>query len=65
MGNIYYHIGISFAWIEKYHRAIEPLSKAIENSKDDMRYYHERAKCFVLNKMYQNALEDFNVVLDN
>ena len=64
LGNIYYHIGISFAWIDKYHRAIEPLSKAIEAHQDDIRYYHERAKCFTLVQMYENALEDFNIVLE-
>ena len=30
-GSIYYHIGISFANIEKYFRAIEPLTLAITN----------------------------------
>ena len=63
LGNIFYHIGVSFANIEKYHRAIEPLTLAIEQSKEDIRYYHERAKCFILVDQYERALSDFNTVL--
>ena len=48
MGNIYYHIGICFANIEKYERAISPLSTALKYSQHDIRYYHERAKCYLL-----------------
>lgn len=46
--DIHYHIGISFANLELYHKAIEPLSKAIERSQKEGCYYHERAKCYIL-----------------
>lgn len=46
--DIHYHIGIAFANLELFHKSIEPLTKAIELTKSEACYFHERAKCFLL-----------------
>ena len=46
--DIHYHLGISFANLELFEKAIEPLTRAIELSKIEPSYMHERAKCFLL-----------------
>ena len=46
--NIYYHLGLSYANLELFEYAIEPLTQAIEISTLEPAYYHERAKCYLL-----------------
>ena len=53
--DLHYHIGIAFANLSHYEKAIDPFSKAISlNPK--AHYYHERAKCFLIAEKPQLAL---------
>ena len=44
LADVYYHIGLSYARLEKFEKSIFPLSKCIEYNPNDIRYIHERAK---------------------
>lgn len=57
--DIYYHIGIAYSNLEKYHQAVEPLTKAI-GLEPKPKYYHERAKCLLLIEDNLHALNDLN-----
>ena len=61
--DIHYHLGISFANLEFFEKAIEPLSRAIELQKYEPCYVHERAKCYLLVGENQKALNDYNEVI--
>lgn len=72
--DIHYHLGISYANLEYFDKAIEPLSKVIDRSlllllqahsmqKYEAQYIHERAKCYLLVNENQKALDDFNEVI--
>ena len=63
LSNIHYHIGIAYANLNKFKKAVPSLNRSIELQKNEPRYYHERAKAFLLTKRYQEALEDFNQVI--
>jgi tetratricopeptide (TPR) repeat protein len=52
VADIYYHLGISYANLNMFAQSIEPLSKAIELSKYEACYIHERAKCYLLTGKY-------------
>jgi hypothetical protein len=53
-------LGISYANLELFEKAIEPLSKAIELNKIEACYIHERAKCYLLIDDFKNAVKDFD-----
>lgn len=57
--DIHYHLGISFANLEQFEKAVDPLTKAIELEKKP-KYYHERAKCYLEIGQNTLALADFN-----
>ncbi len=57
--DIHYHLGISFANLEQFEKAIHPLTKAIELEQKP-KYYHERAKCYLLIDKNTDALNDLN-----
>jgi hypothetical protein len=42
--DIYYHIGLAYCRVEKFEKAVWPLSRCIERAPSDIRYVHERAK---------------------
>jgi tetratricopeptide (TPR) repeat protein len=44
--DIYYHIGIAYCRVQKFEKAIWPLSRCIERLPTDIRYLHERAKAY-------------------
>jgi tetratricopeptide (TPR) repeat protein len=46
LSDIYYHIGLAYCNIEKFEKAIYPLSRCIEKIPSDIRYIHERAKAY-------------------
>jgi tetratricopeptide (TPR) repeat protein len=56
-------MGISYANLENYERAIEPLSKAIDLSPTEACYIHERAKCYLLTDKFDKALTDYTEVI--
>ncbi len=56
-------IGVSYANKEEYKEAIEPFTNAIARKKVP-RYFHERAKCYILLEKNQEALEDLNEVIE-
>lgn len=43
---IYYLIGLAYARVEKFEKAVFPFSKCVELKADDVRYIHERAKSY-------------------
>ena len=61
--DIYYHLGISYANLENFEKAIDPLSKAIELSPNEPCYIHERAKCYLLTDKFEKALSDYTEVI--
>ena len=62
--DIHYHMGISFANLDLFHKAIEPLTKALELTRTQSIYFHERAKCYLLIGCFQESVEDFTEVLN-
>lgn len=46
MPDIYYHIGLSYCYLQKYEKSIFPYTKSIELKPSEMKYYHERAKAY-------------------
>ena len=56
-------MGIAFANLEFFDKAIEPLSRAIDLSKFEPCYIHERAKCYLLVGQNEKALKDYNEVI--
>ncbi len=61
--DIHYHLGISFANLDFFDKAIEPLSRAIDLAKYEPCYIHERAKCYLLVDENERALKDYNEVI--
>lgn len=62
--DIHYHLGISYANMELYEQAIEPLTKAIQLMKTEACYIHERAKCYLLVDQYELSVKDFDRVIE-
>ena len=60
---MHYHLGIAFANLEFFEKAIEPLSRAIELQKYEPCYIHERAKCYLLTEDNSKALQDYDDVI--
>ena len=46
LSDCYYHIGLSYARVEKFEKAIFPLSKCIDLVPSEINYIHERAKAY-------------------
>lgn len=44
--DIYYHIGLAYARVEKFEKSIFPFSKCVERVPEDIKYVHERAKAY-------------------
>jgi tetratricopeptide (TPR) repeat protein len=44
--NIYYHIGIAYARLEKFEKAIYPLTQCVDKAPANILYLHERAKAY-------------------
>jgi hypothetical protein len=44
--DIYYHVALAYCNLEKYDKAIYPLTRCIDMIPSDIRYIHERAKAF-------------------
>lgn len=63
ISDIYYHVGLSYCFLQKYEKSIFPFSKSIELQSSDMRYYHERAKAYQMIENHEEALSDFNEVI--
>jgi tetratricopeptide (TPR) repeat protein len=61
--DIYYHIGLGYARVEKFEKSIFPFTACIERNAEDIRYIHERAKSYQMIEMHDKAVEDFNVVI--
>lgn len=61
--DIYYHLGIAYANLELFERAIPPLTKSIELSYNEACYIHERAKAYLLTDQYKKALDDYSEVI--
>mmetsp|Transcript_10438 Transcript_10438/g.8974 ORF Transcript_10438/g.8974 Transcript_10438/m.8974 type:complete len:289 (+) Transcript_10438:148-1014(+) len=61
--DLHYHIGISFANLENFENAIEPLSKGIRLRPYEAVYLHERAKAYLLTGKFEMALKDYDEVI--
>ena len=61
--DIYYHIGLSYARLEKFEKSIFPLTKCIERIPTDGCYMHERAKAHQMIGMHAEAVKDFDALL--
>jgi hypothetical protein len=44
--DLYYHIGLSYAHLDKYERSLYPFSRAVEMIPVDIKFIHERAKAY-------------------
>lgn len=60
--DIQYLLGICYANLEQFENAVAPLTKAIE-LEQRAKYYHERAKCYLLIDKNREALTDLNKVI--
>lgn len=60
--DLHYHLGISFANLEKYDMSIPPLCEAIRLVPKSAHYIHERAKSYLLVGEFEKAVEDFTKV---
>jgi tetratricopeptide (TPR) repeat protein len=60
----YYTMGLSYASIDNFAEAIDPLSEAIRLKPEKVIYYHERAKCHLLIDQFEKAIEDFSQTID-
>jgi tetratricopeptide (TPR) repeat protein len=63
LADVYYHIGLSYARLEKFEKSIHPLSKCIEYNPHDIRYIHERAKAHQMINYHEESVKDFNKVI--
>ena len=61
--DIYYHIGLGYARVQKFEKSIWPFSRCIERIPTDIRYIHERAKSYQMIEYHKEAIEDFGVVI--
>ena len=64
LSDIYYHIGLCNANMEEYGYSIEPFTRAIEYNDLEPCYFHERAKSYLLTGAYQEAVLDFDKVIE-
>lgn len=62
--DLYYHIGLSYCNIEKYEKAIYPLTKCLELVPSNVKYIHERAKAYQMIEEHENAVLDFNELIN-
>jgi len=44
--DLYYHIGLAYANLDKYERSLYPFSRAVEIIPSDINFIHERAKAY-------------------
>lgn len=61
--DIYYHVGLGYARVEKFEKSIFPFSRCVDRIPDDIRYIHERAKSFQMINMHEKAVDDFTMVI--
>ena len=61
--DIYYHIGLSYARLEKFEKSIFPFTRCIERIPTDGCYVHERAKAHQMIGMHAEAVKDFDALL--
>ena len=61
--DIYYHIGLAYARLEKFEKSIFPFTRCIERIPTDITYIHERAKAYQMIDMHEDAVSDFNAVV--
>jgi tetratricopeptide (TPR) repeat protein len=58
--DIYYHIGLAYARLEKFEKSIFPFTRCIERIPTDVIYMHERAKAHQMIDMHDEAVKDFD-----
>ena len=61
--DIYYHIGLAYANVEKYEKSIYPFSRCIEINSTEIHFIHERAKAYQMIEEHSCAVADFDLVV--
>mmetsp|Transcript_56726 Transcript_56726/g.164540 ORF Transcript_56726/g.164540 Transcript_56726/m.164540 type:complete len:697 (-) Transcript_56726:61-2151(-) len=63
-GDIYYHLGVSYANLGKQALAVPCFDEACSRSPEKPHYYHERAKSLQAIGDHARALKDFTLVIE-
>ena len=64
LDDIYLHIGISYIGLDKYKKAISPLTKSIEINPNNSSPYYNRGYAYYKIKQTEKAKQDFKKALE-
>lgn len=63
IADVYYHQALGNAWMGNYADCLLPLTQAIAVNPFEAVYYHERAKANLMTDQFDQAINDYDVVI--